>query len=198
MEHGQLDNDAIAASVASPAEFALIFDRHFDAIHGYLCKRVGESLADELASRCFLAAFDARARYDSSRPDARPWLFGIATNLLRNHRRQEGRQLPAYSRAAMPQETDPLHGAEARADASRLRPQLTALLAALPREESDPLLLYAWAELTYEEIGAALDLPVGTVKSRLSRVRARIREQLRLQRPISNDEVTTTVESDDG
>jgi RNA polymerase sigma-70 factor (ECF subfamily) len=159
---------------------------------------VGGSLADELASQVFLVAFDSRAKYDPARPDAGPWLFGIATNLLRNHHRQEQRQLRAYARAGASEDSDPLHGVESRVDASRLRPQLTALLAALPREESEPLLLYAWAELSYEEISDALDLPVGTIKSRLSRVRGRIREQLRLQRSINSDEFTTTVERDHG
>jgi RNA polymerase sigma factor (sigma-70 family) len=188
----------IVASVAAPVEFALIFDRHFDAIHAYLRKRVGDSLADELASQCFLVAFDARAKYEGARSDARPWLYGIATNLLRNHRRREGRQLRAYSRVGAAEGSDPLDGAEARVDASRLRPQLSALIAALPSEESDPLLLYAWAELTYEEIARALDVPVGTVKSRLSRARARIREQLCLKGPTGSDELTTTAECDDG
>ncbi len=190
-----LDSDAIAASAVRPAEFALIFDRHYDAIHGYLRRRVGETLADELASQTFLTAFDRRDRFDLSRADARPWLYGIAVNVARSHRRSEQRQLRAYARCAPEEAVDVFDGADARVDAGRLRPQLTAVLAALPEDDREPLLLYAWAELTYEEIAAALGLPVGTVKSRLSRVRRRIREQLRLDRPTSNDEFTSSLEA---
>jgi RNA polymerase sigma-70 factor (ECF subfamily) len=189
------DSAAMAASISNPAEFALLFDRHFDVVHGYIRKRIGASLADDLASQTFLIAFDRRAEYDRTRPNARPWLLGIATNLIHGERRQEKRQLRALGRAGVETDPDPLEGVEHRADARRLRPQLAALLAALPREEADPLLLFAWAELRYEEIAEALELPLGTVKSRLSRARTRVREQLRPaprgegQTPIANLEV---------
>ena len=189
------DSAAIAASIATPAEFALVFHRHFDLVHGYIRKRVGESLADDLASQTFLIAFDSRAKYDQTRPNARPWLLGIATNLIHGKRRQEKRQLRAYGRAGVDAGVDSLEDVEARADAGRLRPQLAALLAALPKDEADPLLLFAWAELSYEEIAEALELPLGTVKSRLARARRRVREQLPAQRttgdrkPIGNLEV---------
>ena len=77
------DAQAIGASLADPEAFAVLFDRHFDAIHGYAQRRVGPDLADEIAAETFTRAFDRRRRYDSSRDDARPWLLGIATNLLR-------------------------------------------------------------------------------------------------------------------
>lgn len=192
------DNTAIVASIAAPAEFALIFDRYFDLVHGYIRKRVGESLADDLASQAFLIAFDCRAKYDQARPNARPWLFGIATNLIHGKRRQEKRQLRAYGRAGAETDVDPLEGIEARADAERLRPQLAAVLAALPKDEADPLLLFAWAELSYEEIAEALELPVGTVKSRLSRARKRIREQLLLERTTGDQKPIASLEVDHG
>jgi RNA polymerase sigma factor (sigma-70 family) len=192
------DNAAIAASLDAPAEFAPIFDRHFDLVHGYIRKRVGESLADDLASQVFLIAFDRRDRYDRSRTSARPWLLGIATNLIHGRRRQEMRQLRAYGSAGAETALDSLDGVEARADARRLRPQLAAVLAALPKDEVDPLLLFAWAELSYEEIAEALDLPIGTVKSRLSRARRRVREQLRLPRASEGQKPMTSLEVDHG
>jgi RNA polymerase sigma factor (sigma-70 family) len=198
MGHPQPDNAAIAASLEAPAEFALVFDRHFDLVHGYIRRRVGESLADDLASQVFLVAFDRRERYDQSRENARPWLLGIATNLIHGKRRQEMRQLRAYGRAGGESAVDPLEGVEARADARRLRPQLAAVLAALPKDEVDPLLLFAWAELSYEEIAEALELPVGTVKSRLSRARRRVREQLRLPRPSEGQKPIASLEVDHG
>ncbi len=192
------DNAAIAASIVVPAHFAIVFDRHFEFVHSYVRKRVGESLADDLASQTFLIAFDRRGNYDQARSNARPWLLGIATNLIHSKRRQEKRQLRAYAKAAPGLTVDPLDGIEERTDAKRLRPQLIALLEALPVEEIDPLLLYAWAELSYEEIADSLGLPIGTIKSRLSRARTRIREQLRLQRTTTDETPIASLEVDHG
>lgn len=192
------DNAAISASLTTPADFALVFHRHFDVVHGYIRKRVGVSLADDLAAQTFLVAFDRRATYDQARPNARPWLLGIATNLIHGKRRQEKRQLRAYRRAGAESAVDLLEGIEARADAERLRPQLVTVLAALPQEEVDPLLLFAWAELSYGEIAEALEIPIGTVKSRISRVRKRIREQLGLQRTTGDQKSTASLEVDHG
>ena len=185
------DSEAIATSARNPATFAVIFDRHFDAIHGYLRQRIGDDLADELASQTFLTAFDLRCRYEGSRPDARPWLFGIATNLLRNHKRHELRERRAYARAGVDSAPDALEGAEERIDASNMRARLTAALEQIPSEEAEVLLLYALAALTYAEIAQALEIPVGTVRSRLSRARARFCELLGIEEPTTrrNQEV---------
>lgn len=192
------DRDAIEASIDAPGEFAAVFHRHFDVVHGYIRKRVGEAAADDLASQAFLIAFDRRASYDRARENARPWLLGIATNLIHGKRRQEKRQLRAYGRAGAEAPGDLLDGAEARVDAASLRPQLAAALRTLPREEADPLLLFAWAELGYEEIAEALELPLGTVKSRLSRARRRVREQLLPYRTTSDQKTVPSLEVDHG
>jgi RNA polymerase sigma-70 factor (ECF subfamily) len=160
------DADAIRASLAEPETFAVLFDRHFDAVHAYAQRRVGPSLADEIAAEAFTRAFDRRGRYDLARADARPWLLGIAANLLRRHWRSEKRRLDAYARSA--------GRAESRL-AEPVAADLAAALLALPRREREPLLLFAWADLGYEEIAVALGIPVGTVRSRISRARARLR-----------------------
>jgi RNA polymerase sigma-70 factor (ECF subfamily) len=178
-----LDSDAVSASLHTPAGFATIFDRHFDAVHAYLQRRVGPDLADELAAQTFLVAFDKRGGYDPAQPDARPWLFGIATNLLRRHHRDEVRQFRAYARSAEDPVLDAFDGVEARLDASKMRRELVDALADVPAEELDALLLYAWAELSYPEIAGALDIPTGTVRSRLSRARGRIRTALGADQP---------------
>lgn len=178
MDCADRDSDFITASAATPASFAEVFDRHFDAVHAYLQRRIGRDLADELAAETFLVAFDRRAGYDAERPDARPWLFGIATNLLRRHRRHEVRQLRAYARSATDPVLDAFEGVEARLDASSMRRELLDALAGVPGEELDALLLLAWADFTYAEIGEALAIPTGTVRSRLSRARERIRTAL--------------------
>lgn len=182
------DSDAILASRTRPAEFAAIFDRHFDAVHAYLQRRIGRDVADELAAETFMLAFDGRARYDSARPDARPWLFGIATNLLHRHRRQELRQLRAYARSANDPVLDAFDGVDARIDASSIRCELVDALARVPAEELDALLLFAWADLSYAEIGAALDIPVGTVRSRISRARAHLRDALAPAAAVAQDQ----------
>jgi RNA polymerase sigma-70 factor (ECF subfamily) len=172
-----IDGEAIAISLSDPRVFAVIFERHFGVIHGYLRRRLDRQLADELASQTFLVAFDGRARFDRRRADARPWLFGIATNLTRNHRRREIRELRAMAELA-PEAVIGIEGVEARVDAERRRGALARGLADLPAEEADVLLLLVWGELDQAEIGEALGIPVGTVKSRLSRARGRLRADL--------------------
>jgi RNA polymerase sigma factor (sigma-70 family) len=163
------DAEAIAASLSDPRAFVDVFDRHFDAIHHYLRRRVGKEIADELASETFAQAFEHRKRYDQRRPDARPWLYGIAHNLLRHHYRDEERALRAYARSVELNASEPVDvpGSE-----------LAELLAELPAGERDVLLLVAWAELEYAQVAEALGIPVGTVRSRLNRARGRLRELL--------------------
>ena len=185
MDRADRDSDAISASQETPASFAAIFDRHFDAVHAYLQRRIGHDLADELAAETFLIAFDRRAGYDVTRPDARPWLFGIATNLLHRHRRLERRQLRAYARSAADPVLDAFEGVDARIDASSMRRELVDALAGVPAEELDALLLFAWADFSYAEIGEALAIPTGTVRSRLSRARGRIRPALAADRSLT-------------
>ena len=180
MSENQSDSDAIAASLADPGAFGVIFERHYDAVHGYLQRRLDEARADEIASQTFLVAFDGRARFDRDRADARPWLFGIATNLAHNHRRHELVELRAMA-AMRPEVGAPVEGVEARVDAERLRAPLARALAELPTEEADVLCLLVWAELNQGEVADALAIPRGTVKSRLSRARGRLRSSLGLQ-----------------
>jgi RNA polymerase sigma-70 factor (ECF subfamily) len=153
------------------------FADHYREVFRYLHRRVGDD-AEELAAETFAVAFRTWHRFDAERPAA-PWLYGIATNLLRRRRRDEVRQLRAYARTGV----DPVAAAvddEAvgHADADRARRALAAALAELRPQERDVLLLHAWAELTDEEIASAVGIPVGTVKSRLSRARERLRNRL--------------------
>jgi hypothetical protein len=74
------DAELIARSGESPESFAALFDRHAAALHRYLTRRLGGSGSDDLVAQTFLVAFERRSRYDPARPDARAWLFGIATN----------------------------------------------------------------------------------------------------------------------
>lgn len=182
MSEHRIDSEAIAASLTDPRAFGVIFERHFSVIHGYLRRRLDRQLADELASQTFLVAFDRRAHFDHRHLDSRPWLFGIATNLARNHRRREIRELRAIAELT-PDPVVGIDGIESRIDAERMRGLLAQALAELPTEEADVLLLLAWAELDQPEIASALAIPLGTVKSRLSRARRRLQVELGLVPP---------------
>jgi RNA polymerase sigma factor (sigma-70 family) len=173
------DAQLIAASLEETERFGLVFDRHFADIHRYLHRRVGRELADDLAAETFVAAFGRRHDYDPDREDARPWLYGIASNLLRNQWRSERRRLLAYARAATDTDADGGHDAvHDRADAHAACPIVARALAALEGRDRDALLLLAWGELSYDEIADALGIPVGTVRSRIHRARARVSEAL--------------------
>ena len=153
------------------------FEAEFAPLHRYLARRLGPSAADDLAAETFAVAFRNWDRLDPARP-VRPWLYGIAANLVRHHWRKERRMLRAYARTGV----DPVFAEEdaavERADAEVRQRDLADALASLQPDEREILLLRAWADLTDSEIATALELPIGTVKSRLSRARERLRNQL--------------------
>jgi RNA polymerase sigma-70 factor (ECF subfamily) len=157
-------------------DFAALFDRHAVALHRYLARRAGPGLADDLLGQTFLIAYERRGSYDRSRPDARPWLYGIAGNLLRRRRRDEIRQYQAWARTGVdPVAADHAGRVADAVDAQATASRLAGVLARLARPDREVLLLVAWGELSYSEVAEALDIPIGTVRSRLHRARARIR-----------------------
>ena len=162
----------VAESFAAPEAFSAIFDRHFKGVHRYLSRRVGRELADDLASATFTVAFERRRSFRTDSDSAFPWLLGIATNLLRNYRRSEQRLLETVARLG--QTGAVFAGAVGPTDDR----DLAGALAGLDPDQRDVLFLYAWADLSYEEIASTLGVPVGTVRSRLSRARALLRAEL--------------------
>jgi len=162
------DADAIAASCRDPDRFAVVVHRYFDEIFRYAARRVGPSAAEDIAADTFATAFAHRKRYDLAYPNALPWLYGIATNLLRRRRRQEERQLRAYAKTGV----DPVLSGEPEVSGR----DVAEVLASLSSEEREALLLLAWADLTYVEIARALAVPVGTVRSRLNRARRKVKD----------------------
>lgn len=173
------DAAVIDASLVEPAEFATLFDRHATGIRDYLARRVGPQQAEDLTGETFLVAFSKRDKYDMSRPNALPWLYGIASNLVRQRRRAEVRQLRALARTGVdPVLADHAETVSARVSAQASTRRLAGALAKLTAGERDVLLLAAWADLSYEELAAGLDIPLGTVRSRLSRARAKVRAAL--------------------
>lgn len=178
------DGRLIVASVSNPQSFTTLFDRHAAAIWRYACRRAGPSAADEIVSETFLRAFARRTSYDVRQADARPWLYGIATNVLREHARDEARTRRDVEGT---RESDLGDGGidrvEDREDAAARIPATAAALASLEPVDRDTLLLYALAELRYEQIAIAMEVPVGTVRSRLNRARRVMQTQLGLPQP---------------
>lgn len=173
------DADVIRQSMTTPELFALVYDRHAMTVHRFLARRVGGQLADDLAAQTMLAAFDSRRRFDPAQPSALPWLYGIATNMLRRHARAESRYLRALSKLD-PYPLEQPHDAAVtdRVSAEAAGRELAAGLARLNPQERDVLLLVAWESLSYEEVAHALDVPIGTVRSRLHRARTKMRTAL--------------------
>jgi RNA polymerase sigma-70 factor (ECF subfamily) len=175
----ELDDSMLwARSRAGDADaFTVLFRRHAKAIYNYCFHRVGDwSAAEDMVSLVFLEAWRRR---DKELPADKvlPWLYGIATNVVRNRSRAERRFRAALARVpeAM-QEQNFSEEVEARLDDERRVTRALDLLAQLPRHEQDVFALCAWFELSYEDAGLALDVPVGTVRSRLSRARQHLRE----------------------
>jgi RNA polymerase sigma factor (sigma-70 family) len=169
------DAAIIERSWYEPHCFAEVFDRHGPHIHRYVVRRLGREAAEDVVAETFLAAFRRRARYDVERADARPWLYGIATNLIGQHRRDEVRRYrlpPPAAEVAAPCPADQV------AASVTARAALTTALAGLAAPERDVLLLVAWEDLSYDEVATALGVPVGTVRSRLNRARRKLRTAL--------------------
>jgi RNA polymerase sigma factor (sigma-70 family) len=178
-DHRADDATLIARSRAEPEAFAAIFDRHATGIHRYAARRLGPGPAEDVVGEAFLVAFRHRDRYDLSHPNAAPWLFGIATNMISRHRQAEVRLYRALARAGLdPAVESPADEIVARVAATSQRRVIAAALARLKPADRDTLLLVDWAELTYDQAALALRVPVGTVRSRLNRARRKIREAL--------------------
>ena len=173
------DAAAFRDAVSDPLAFEAVFDRHWPRIRHYCVVRAGTP-GEDVAAETFRVAFDNRRRYDG-RANAGPWLFGIATNLLRDLFRRSARSERALRRAMGELETDPFDSAVERLDAERLGPVLTAALQDLAPMARETLLLHACAELSYDEIARATAVPVGTVSSRIHRACAQVRAYLNSQ-----------------
>jgi RNA polymerase sigma-70 factor (ECF subfamily) len=167
------------ASIPDPERFEEIFERHFESVHRYTCRRTGAA-GEDLAAQTFLIAFSVRASFDGRLPSARPWLFGIAHNLVLHHIRDERTRLAMWKR--LPRETEePDHADPERLDAMLAGVRIERALRALPALDREVFLLAALSDLTYREIAATTGLPIGTVRSKLSRARTTLRERLAWQ-----------------
>jgi len=172
------DADLWACSRAGdPDAFGRLFERHAKLIFNYCFRRIGHrETARDMLQVVFLEAW--RRRDKELPPDkVLPWLYGIATNVVRNQRRSEHRFAAALSRLPRAEaESDFAESAGERLDYERQAQEALVLLRLLPKREQDVFVLCVGMELTYEDAAFALDVPIGTVRSRLSSARARLRE----------------------
>jgi RNA polymerase sigma-70 factor (ECF subfamily) len=157
-----------------PDAFVQVVERHEAAVHGFLARRAGRQAADDLLGEVWVRAFAARGSYDPGRADARPWLYGIARNVLRAYWRTR----PGTGYAAAEEAADPWDDVLERLDSAARVRALVSALRALPAPERDVLLLVAWEQLTPAEAAVALGIPQGTARSRLHRARAALRPLL--------------------
>lgn len=169
----------LARSVSDPEQFAVLFRRHVPAIQRYVTRRVGQVAADDVVSETFLIAFRQRAGYQPDGRDCLPWLYGIATRLIGRHWRTEVRQLRLLARTGVDPVAEPFtERVDEAVAAGQSRSRVAEALAGLPKEQRDALLLIAWAGLSYDQVAKATGVPIGTVQSRISRARSRLRARL--------------------
>ena len=172
------DAEVIGRSLDEPEAFGLVYDRHAATVLRFLGRRVGAQAAEGLLGELFRIAFERRKTFDAARASALPWLYGIGSNLLLKHRRGEARRLRASAQMAAAGEASDKRASAKALDARLLFPRVASAIEALPDGEREALLLFAWEDLSYQSMAEALELPIGTVRSRLNRARAHLRELL--------------------
>jgi RNA polymerase sigma-70 factor (ECF subfamily) len=158
--------------------FGVLFERHARSVYNHCFRRTANwADAEELMSAVFVEAWRRRREVRPIDESARPWLLGVANNLLRNHRRSLARYRAALTRLPSPGlQPDLADDVAGRlADEQQMR-RVLVLVEQLPRRDQEVLALCAWSELTYHEAATVLGIPIGTVRSRLARARARLAE----------------------
>jgi RNA polymerase sigma factor (sigma-70 family) len=166
---------AVAGRVSA---FPELMRRYGPAIHAYLARRGGRDAADDLLSEVFLRAYAALRKYDHRVADARPWLYGIARNVLREFWRRSCQSHQGRAPDDHLIQDDPWPDVDARLDALALSASLHRALSRLTAGDRAVLLLVIWEDLTPAEAATVLGIPQGTARSRLYRARAVMRQLL--------------------
>jgi RNA polymerase sigma-70 factor (ECF subfamily) len=157
--------------------FSELYTRHSSAIYNYLFRRLADwSEAEDLTAVVFLEAFRRRRDVVVVEGKLLPWLYGIATNVLRNRRRALWRHRRLVSQLESQSGNAVAPDVAARAEAAAQMRSLLDEIGKLPRAQQDVIGLCVWSDLSYEEAAVALGVPIGTVRSRLSRARAALME----------------------
>lgn len=164
------------AAAGDQDAFGRVFDRHADLIYRFVRRRTGdEDLAEDITAQVFLEAWRQRGKVQLRRDSLRSWLLGVAGNLVRRHWRSAQRGSRALGRLGVPGPVrDHAEDVAGRLDDVRRLAELRVRMESMPRSQLEVLLLWAWEQLSYEEIAEAVGIPPGTVRSRLSRARAHL------------------------
>jgi RNA polymerase sigma factor (sigma-70 family) len=176
----QTDSELWRSACADRVEaFGELFDRHSDAICGYCFRRTADrAAAEDLVSIVFLEAWRRRHEVRFHGESVRPWLFGVATNVVRNHQRSLRRYRAVLARLPRSKpEPDFADEVGERIDTEADVRAIADVVACLPRQEQEVFALCAWQGLSASEVATALRLPEATVRTRLFRARRRIRDR---------------------
>jgi RNA polymerase sigma factor (sigma-70 family) len=171
------DTELLARAERGEADaFGALFERHGPAVLQFCFRRTADAaLAEDLTSIVFLEAWRKRGRLEFFQESARPWLFGVALNVVRSQYRAQRRHSDALARLPAPAPAEPESDrAIARIDAEREMRTVLDTVSKLNRREREVLELCVWAELSPEEAASSLGISVGAVRSRLSRARRRL------------------------
>lgn len=170
--------DLRALAAGDSTAFADLFGRHADFVYNLVFRRTASwSVAEDLTESVFLELWRQRGRIVTQGGSLRPWLAGVGSNMVRRHWRTTARESQAVARLAAAVHAighDHAESVAARLDDEQRMRALLDALDDLPEGQRDVLTLWAWEQLSYEDIAAALHLPIGTVRSRLSRARAHL------------------------
>lgn len=173
-----------AICIGDAVAFERLFDRYCDLLYNFAFRRTARwDLAEEIVGLVFLEAWRQRDRVTTLNGSLKPWLLGVAANQIRRVWRQHERRERVRRRLHVVDtaEDHSAHVADRIDDERRIRAVLD-LVDQLPEIQREILLLWAWEDLTYEEIAEALAVPIGTVRSRLSRAREHLRESEGMRR----------------
>jgi RNA polymerase sigma factor (sigma-70 family) len=181
LEADLTDAEVIARSHRTAELFAAVFDRHQASVHAYAARRAGRDAADDILAEVFLAAFASRKRFDPTVESALPWLYGIAGNIVsRRWRTLAAADRIQQSAAQHVGTTADSHEDHVigRLDSADAWASVREVLDELAEGDREAILLFAWEELSYPEIALAMGIPIGTVRSRIHRARAQLRDAL--------------------
>jgi RNA polymerase sigma factor (sigma-70 family) len=161
----------VAADAADTV--ALWFDRHAASVAAYAARGVGPVVAVDVVAETYRVALEPFGSFEDFRESERPWLMGIATNVLRRHWRSEQRRLRAHARSAVAEvcQIHPLPAVDESVGASNEYRRVIDAVAQLPVDDYELLVLIAWEQMSSRDAAEVLGIPAGTLRSRLRRIR---------------------------
>lgn len=181
-----------ARASVDPCAFGDLYDRHADAVYTHCFRRTASwSVAEDLTSVVFLEAWRKRADVKLTTDSILPWLLAVANNTIRNQDRSLRRHRRLLAKLPIePQGADLAEDVAGRLDDAQVMRDVLSVFSELTQDEQDILALCVWAGVSYADAALALGVPIGTVRSRLSRARQHLRRLL--DRKVSEEGSTSS------